>query len=536
MNTIFKDKNGKPIYVLGLQAHNSSNGCWEMIDSAIEAVKKYHGNTLEVPVYWYQLEPEEGKYDTSVVKELIRRVRAGGLHLVILWFGFSKNADITYMPEWVKADPEKYWMAMGLDGVVTAQISPFCDACIEADKKAFVEMMKAVKEVDEQERTVIAVQVENEIGIYPLDRCYSKAAQRAFDLGVPDELMDLTIEDSGAKDEGRDWYDHFGRHAHEAFTSWYFAKAIEKIASAGKAVYDLPMYMNAVVGELRQELAGQSYSSGSPVGRVIDIYKRGAPSICNCAPDIYLAHKSGYLRICKSHARPDNPLFIPETGTGGDNFAINLIHAAGDFGAIGICGFGAEHTIDTKGELTEDSKKVATTMQIIERMSPILLKHGGTDKIFCISQEEGQQLQYVKREKFHITFNFTTVNGKGYKLGRNMRPCRALNDDPDMFNQRGRALIYEASPYEYFISGVGFTARFLRRSDPYDKAPYLTYQSRSATELCALTVEEGHFDCEGNWVCEFVRRGDELDCGAFCYPGIVLRVKLNEKPLHGYDH
>ena len=86
MRTIFTDRDGKPIYVLGLQAHNSSNGCWEMIDSAIDAVKQYHGNTLEVPVYWYQLEPEEGVYDLSQVEELILRVRASGLKLIILWF------------------------------------------------------------------------------------------------------------------------------------------------------------------------------------------------------------------------------------------------------------------------------------------------------------------------------------------------------------------------------------------------------------------------------------------------------------------
>ena len=59
MQTIFKDKNGKAIYVLGLQSHNSSNGSSEMIDKSISAVKQYHGNTLEVPVYWYQLEPDE---------------------------------------------------------------------------------------------------------------------------------------------------------------------------------------------------------------------------------------------------------------------------------------------------------------------------------------------------------------------------------------------------------------------------------------------------------------------------------------------
>ena len=62
---------------------------------------------------------------------------------------------------------------------------------------------------------------------------------------------------------------------------------------------------------------------------------------------------------------------------------------------------------------------------------------------------------------------------------------------------------------------MGFTARFLKRTDPEDPFPGRTLYSRAATELSALTIEEGHFTRDGEWVCEFVRRGDEIDCGAF---------------------
>jgi beta-galactosidase GanA len=526
MDTIFKDKEGKPIYVLGLQSHNSSNGNWEMIDKSIKAVKLYHGNTLEVPVYWYQIEPEEGCFDLSMVETLIKKVRESGLHLIILWFGFSKNAELTYMPEWAKKDTDRFRLAVGPDGSFVAAISPHCDSIYEADKKAFVELIKCIKRVDESEKTVIAVQVENEIGIYKVDRCYSKEAQEDFNKGVPAELDGITLEDSGANGEGNSWYDHFGRHAHEAFTAWYYGIGIEKIASAGKAIYpDLPLYMNTMLGELRQEIAGHSYSSGSPVGRVLDIWKKAAPSISLIAPDIYLPYKSGYLRACSVYARDDNPLFIPETGTGGDGFALNIIHAAVDYGALGICCFGAEHTFGSGECLTEESQKVATSMQIIKSMAPILLKHGKSDKVFCVTQEEFQDIKYVKREKFHVTFHFTNIGEKGYVLGRSLRISSLVADNPNIFNQRGRGIIYEASPYEFYISGVGFTAKFLYRTDPNDTCPYKTYMSRAYTEVSALTIEEGHFTPEGEWVCEFVRNGDEM--GAFVYPGIVLRVKLN---------
>ena len=196
MNDLFHDKNGKPIYVLGLQAQNSMTGCREMIEESISAVRQFHGNTLEAPVYWYDIEPEEGRFDLSSVEELILQVRNSGLHLIILWFGSIKNCDITYMPEWAKKDTRRFKLVVGPDGMVEPIVSPHCPETFQADRRAFAEVMKCIRRVDESERTVIAVQVENECGIYPLDRCYSHAAQADFDKGVPPELDGVVLEGS----------------------------------------------------------------------------------------------------------------------------------------------------------------------------------------------------------------------------------------------------------------------------------------------------------------------------------------------------
>lgn len=528
MDTIFYDKDGSPIYVLGLQAYNSSDGCWEMIDKSISAVKQYHGNTIEVPVYWYQIEPEEGCFDMSMVELLIRKVRECELNLIILWFGFSKNADLTYMPEWAKRNPDRFRLAVGMDGSVVPMMSPHCEETIEADKKAFVELVAFIRKVDERERTVIALQVENEIGLYPIDRCYSHKAQEDFEKGVPSELDGVSLKKENQLEKGGSWYERFGSHAHEAFSAWYFGVAVEKIASAGKRVYPgLPFYMNTMLGEIRQEIAGHSYSSGSPVGRVLDIWKKAAPSISFFAPDIYVRNLNAYKRACMVYGRQDNPLFIPETGTMGEAFSINLIHAAGEFGAIGICGFGAEGTVEVDGKLKEESKKVAVTMEIIKSMSPLLLKYRNTGKIFCVSQEEFQDYTYVERNQYHITFHYGNTNTKGNPLWRNLRTDNILKENPNVFLERGRGIICEVKPDEYYMAGVGFSARFLLKSQPDDRYPGRIYASRAATELSAITIEEGHFTKDGDWVCEFVRRGDEIDYGAFVYPGVVVKVKLN---------
>src|SRR3569833_3361790 len=50
---------GKPFLVLGGQVHNSS--AWPgMMPKVWEAAAQLHLNTLEAPIYWEQVEPQQG--------------------------------------------------------------------------------------------------------------------------------------------------------------------------------------------------------------------------------------------------------------------------------------------------------------------------------------------------------------------------------------------------------------------------------------------------------------------------------------------
>ncbi|HHX43866.1 MAG TPA: hypothetical protein GX714_07770 [Chloroflexi bacterium] len=87
---------GKPFFSIGGQARNSSGYNAAEAETAFQAVKLLHGNTLEIPVYWEQVEPEVGRFDFSSVGELLSSARRHGVKLVLLWFATWKNGDMDY--------------------------------------------------------------------------------------------------------------------------------------------------------------------------------------------------------------------------------------------------------------------------------------------------------------------------------------------------------------------------------------------------------------------------------------------------------
>ena len=99
---------GKPFFPLGGQAKNSSGYNRAEAETAFRAVKALHGNTLEIPVYWEQVEPEEGAFDFSSVDTLLGSCREHDLRLIVLWFATWKNGEMRYCPGWVKSDRERF--------------------------------------------------------------------------------------------------------------------------------------------------------------------------------------------------------------------------------------------------------------------------------------------------------------------------------------------------------------------------------------------------------------------------------------------
>ena len=518
----FEDKNGKPFIPLGLQVNNSSTGDPVMMDREMRALELFGGNLLEAPVYWFRTEPEEGKFDFSDVDDLIARCRKAGVSLILLWFGFNKNGHPTYVPEWVKLHPETYRLAKGPDGGDVASLSPLCGATRDADCRAFCAFMKHLKEADGEEKTVLAVQVENEIGLANTDLDYDPRSLEIYGRPVPEVLYGAELEDSGVVPAGSSWKSRFGRHAHEAFMSWASASYVEYLASAGKKIYDLPMLVNVMLGENSFEEAGICYNSGAAVGRTLEIWKRIAPSIDLLCPDMYVPSREAYLRVAGRYARKDNPLFIPECSPLGMANALNLIEAFGTFGCIGMGAFGGSGTLDVQGNLLPEAGKVAMSLKAVRGVAPLLIRYHGTGKVHAIVQQEFMSSQYLRLDNYHVEAKFIDrMPGRTSSFINTNDPA-----NQDVLTERGRALLIQTEPDEFFLSGCGVRVDFRRRPAPETENSFPQLLSRQNGFLNFLSVEEGHFDGE-TWICERYRNGDEANFEVFVHRGETVRIRLN---------
>jgi beta-galactosidase GanA len=178
---------GAPFLMLAGQANNSSNYP-AALPKVWPAMADMHANTLVMPVAWEQIEPTEGHFDFSFVDTLIAQARQHGVRLDILWFGTWKNTGPSYTPQWVQRDNKRFPRMINKDGSTSYCLSPHAQTTREADKKAYVELLKHIKAVDPQ-HTVILLQIENESGVYGSDRDYSPKAEALFNGPVPAALI-----------------------------------------------------------------------------------------------------------------------------------------------------------------------------------------------------------------------------------------------------------------------------------------------------------------------------------------------------------
>ena len=322
---------GEPFLILGGELGNSTASDRATMARHWPSLRDMNLNTVLAPVYWELVEPEEGKFDFSSVDWLIEDARAHDMRLVLLWFGTWKNSMSSYVPGWMKRDSERFPRTIGADGRTQEIISAYSTEARDADARAFAALMRHLRRVDGDARTVIMVQVENEIGFLP----FARENDRTDDPAADERAMARA-----------------------------YAEYAEVVAAAGKREYALPMFVNGAQG--RPGVAPGGYPSGGPLAHLADIWRTHAPSVDFIAPDIYFPNfgeiVDGY------YSAGTHPIFIPEANRPSDAaLAANALRSIGARDAIGFSPFAIEDASEAQ------AANIGALYAMLDSIAPLVL-------------------------------------------------------------------------------------------------------------------------------------------------------------------
>jgi beta-galactosidase GanA len=514
---------GNPFLMLGGQARNSSASNLDDVEVVYKTLDALHANTAELPLSWSLLETAPGKFDFHLVDGAIEGARRHHLKLVFLWFGTTKNATFSYVPDWIKRDRTTYFRARDVRGEEMDAISPFCDAALKADQRAFSAIMHHIREFDGQEHTVVLMQVENETGLIRTDRDYSAVATHAFEAPVLSSLVayleanrdNLTAplqsawKQSGYRKSGT-WTELFGDLAPEAFSAWCVSTYVDKVAEAGKQEYPIPYYINVALINTGAARPGE-WPTGGATFHVLDIWKALATHIDIVAPDIY---RTDFPEVASAYNRADNVLFVPETGFSPyyapyafTTFAENGI----GFSPFGIDPGNSRNDADPGYE--QKSGDPVSTHQGIEPAGP------------ASSLEENYRvlrplLPLIARNRYRGTL-FPIVLGMyrheaiAIPMGDSLTAVVHFDEKFVAETQAHRAggIIVKLSPDSYIVAGEGFHVEWAELKGVPRNAEY-------------LSIEEGTFDGD-RWITKRALNGDEENTTLPLRRPRILQVRLN---------
>lgn len=490
---------GKPFLILGGQAHNSSATNPQDLEPVWHSLTALHANTAEVPVYWELIESQPGQYDFHLVDEVLAGARRNHLHLVLLWFASWKNGEMHYAPDWVKRDKARFQRVRGARGEELAILSPLCEAARDADALAFSKLMEHLREVDQVDRTVVMMQVENETGLLGTDRDYSPEAARRFEGLVPTELMTYLAAHRGTLMPSLDaaweaakfrsagtWTEVFGELAPEVFSAWHIARYVDHVAAAGKRTYPLPMYANNWLINPGNERPGE-WPSGGPTVHALDIWKAAAPNLDLLAPDIYLPR---FKETCNAYHRADNPLFVPEAPFT-PHIAADAFLTLAEFDGLGFSPFGIDWAFDGM-KVSEQAAELEDTYRALDPLLGLIAAKQGSGKLHAIVQDEDSAQAIRLDGSLALVVSF---------------PKPYTPEGP-----RGRGMIIELAVDDYVLVGAGFRVEFRELTGP-PRAPEF------------LSVEEGAFDGD-RWNPARRLNGDEVWDFALPDHAKILRARL----------
>jgi len=256
--------------------------------------------------------------------------------------------------------------------------------------------------------------------------------------------------------------------------AWYYSKFTNTIAEAGKAIYPLPMFVNAALN--RPGWLPGRYPSAGPLPHLMDVWKSGGPSIDFMSPDFYFPNIKHW---CDLYTRGGNPLFIPEHKF--DNtVAAKAAYTIGYYESIGFAPFSIESTGDPENE------PLGKMYNLITQLTPIIASHHGQNKIegVLLDKENQEIILNLGNYEFTVRHSYTL----GYESG----------SKNDTWEPAG-AIIIQTGKNEFYLAGSGVVVTFKNIKNP-------------VLNVGILKAEEGRFD-NNNWKVIRHLNGDQTHQG-----------------------
>ena len=440
--------NGKPFLMLGGELGNSSASSMDYLRPRLQHLKQMHLNTILVPVYWELMEPQENKFDFTLVDSIINAARKHDLKIVFLWFGTWKNSMSCYAPLWMKTNPKRF--PRTLDTAARSQeiFSAFGAATLEADKKAFAALMRHIKETDAVDKTVLMMQVENEIGMLPTARELSKTADDLFNSKVPALLMDYLQKNKNNLvpefkqrwekqnfKQNDTWKNTFGEGVltDEIFQAWYYAKYTNEVTLAGKKEYNLPMYVNAALPR-PGKLPGQ-YPSAGPLPHIMDVWQAGAPALDMLSPDFYNPNTKYW---CDLYVRNNNSLFVPEMQFD-KTCAAKAFFVIGHYKALGFSPFSIESE-------NEASVPLSKSYEVLQQLTPVIVKKQWLNMDGFILDKQNKSVA-VKMGQYNLVVSHEAT-------------LSWSSESKDSVWSITGGMIIQTAPDEFLVAGSGLVVTF----------------------------------------------------------------------------
>ncbi|MFJ9707283.1 DUF5597 domain-containing protein [Streptomyces sp. NPDC101234] len=417
---------GDPFLIRGIELHNSTSSSAEYLQPLWERFAGAGVNTVLAPVSWELVEPREGEFDFGLVDAMLTGAREHGLKLVLLWFGSWKNGSSSYTPVWVKRNPYRFPLQFDAAGIPLDNLSPFSAANRDADAAAFAAFMEHLARVDGREKTVIMVQVENEVGLLGAARSHGADAAAAWEAPVPAPLVDALR--SGASPHVRaplepsapTWGALTGDadRTAELFMAWHYATYIQHVAAAGRAHHDIPLFVNAWLDSIVPDessradvvfAGGQApgvFPSGGPLPHVSAVWKLAAPAIAFLAPDVYF----GDFEIpFKNYADTNTALFVPEMRADAHGVSHSFL-AIGKYGAIGVAPFG----FDSLG--VDEARDLRRTYAQLAALETEILRAQTQDRVCGFRVRAGEE-EPITFGRYEFVIKAHKERGEGEPLG-----------------------------------------------------------------------------------------------------------------------